>query len=250
VFRGDLRQGLPGTTVCNNLRSVDIHGTAANPAPFQFRTTHPSPNMLDDEAALQFGNRSDYDHHRSPEWSAGVDVLSEADELNPEVIQFIEHFQEMPHASGHPVECGHEHDIEAVPPGIGHKLVEAGALGFRAANHIAIFMHDFILALFGHFAQVVQLRLGMLVPRLKPECKRQPVSRVYPAFLFPIWVVNSRVLLWRQPWLKTSLGCGQGLRGVTSTVASRLLQFLGSLLKVLINRTPDEFCHRSACLVG
>ena len=36
----------------------------------------------------------------------------------------------------------------------------------------------------------------------------------------------------------------------SNTVASRLFQFLGSLLQVLINRTPDEFGNRSARLLG
>ena len=34
------------------------------------------------------------------------------------------------------------------------------------------------------------------------------VSRFTAAFLFPIWVVNSRVLLWAEPCLKTSLSRG------------------------------------------
>jgi hypothetical protein len=46
-------------------------------------------------------------------------------------------------------------------------------------------------------------------------------------------------------------GCvGQGRPGADNTEASRLLQFFRSLVKVLVNRTPDEFRDRSACLVG
>jgi hypothetical protein len=36
----------------------------------------------------------------------------------------------------------------------------------------------------------------------------------------------------------------------SNTVASRLLQFLGSLLQVLIKGTADEFRHRSARFLG
>jgi hypothetical protein len=43
---------------------------------------------------------------------------------------------------------------------------------------------------------------------------------------------------------------GQGGLGADYTVASRLLQFFCSLPKVVVNRTPDKLCHRSACLVG
>jgi hypothetical protein len=41
-----------------------------------------------------------------------------------------------------------------------------------------------------------------------------------------------------------------GASRCSNTVASRLLKFLSSLLKVLVNRTPDEFSHRSARLLG
>ena len=43
------------------------------------------------------------------------------------------------------------------------------------------------------------------------------------------------------------------VRGVAALVAPWRpvsLQFLGSLQKILVNRTPDEFRHRSARLVG
>jgi hypothetical protein len=45
-----------------------------------------------------------------------------------------EDFQEVPHAPRHSVECGHEHDIEFSPSGIGHQSIEAGALGLWSAS--------------------------------------------------------------------------------------------------------------------
>jgi hypothetical protein len=61
---------------------------------------------------------------------------------------------------------------------------------------------------------------------------------------------DRRLLQFGQP-CSLQLGCvGQGRRGACNTEASRLLQFLGSLVKILVNRTADEFRHRSACLVG
>lgn len=45
-------------------------------------------------------------------------------------------------------------------------------------------------------------------------------------------------------------GCfGQGRQGASNTLSLRLLQFLSPLLKVLVNRTADEFRHRSARLL-
>jgi hypothetical protein len=47
-----------------------------------------------------------------------------------------------------------------------HQRVEAGPFRFRAANHIAIFMHDFVSTLSRHCAQVIKLAL-----RTKPLSK-------------------------------------------------------------------------------
>jgi hypothetical protein len=52
-----------------------------------------------------------------------VDVLTEADELDSAVIQFVEHFEKVPYASGHSVECRDEHDIEFASPSVGHELI-------------------------------------------------------------------------------------------------------------------------------
>jgi hypothetical protein len=43
---------------------------------------------------------------------------------------------------------------------------------------------------------------------------------------------------------------GQGRRGASNTMALRLLQFLGSLQQVLVNRTSNEFCDWSARFLG
>jgi hypothetical protein len=62
--------------------------------------------------------------------------------------------------------------------------------------------------------------------------------------------MNPTVIAFGQPLLKSPLSCGQGRSGADNAVASRLLQFLGSLLKVLINvevtvRIPVQFDRAS-----
>jgi hypothetical protein len=61
---------------------------------------------------------------------------------------------------------------------------------------------------------------------------------------------NRRLLQFEQPLQPPNRLLGQGRPGADNTEASRLLQFFRSLVKVLVNRTPDEFCHRSARLIG
>ncbi len=46
-----------------------------------------------------------------------------------EMVELIEHFEEVPDRAGHPVEGPDQHHIEAVPAGVGQQLIETGALG-------------------------------------------------------------------------------------------------------------------------
>lgn len=51
-----------------------------------------------------------------------VNIFAQTDELDVEMIQFVEHFQEMANASRHPIKGSNEHNIEAMPPGIHRNL--------------------------------------------------------------------------------------------------------------------------------
>ena len=69
----------------------------------------------------------------------------------------------MAHTPGYSVECGDENDVEAVPSGIGQKLVETGTPRFRSGNNIGVLVHDLVSALLRHLSEVEQLRFRMLV---------------------------------------------------------------------------------------
>ncbi len=58
---------------------------------------------------------------------AGIDLLPEADELDIDPIQFIEHLEEVLHRPGQPVGSPDQDHIEAAAAGVGHHLIEAGA---------------------------------------------------------------------------------------------------------------------------
>jgi hypothetical protein len=129
---------------------------------FQFRSSHSRLDSFDDQAAFQLGNRSDDYDHRTTQWPARVDVFSKADEFYAQAVQLIEDFQEMAHTPGYSVERGDENDVEAVPSGIGQKLVETGTPRFRAGNNIGVLVHDLVSALLRHLSEVEQLRFRML----------------------------------------------------------------------------------------
>jgi len=60
-----------------------------------------------------------------------VNIFAQANELDVEVAQFVEYFQEMANASRHPIERRNEHDVEAMSPSICQQLIEARAFRFR-----------------------------------------------------------------------------------------------------------------------
>ena len=53
---------------------------------FEASAPHAGAHPFYDEIALEFGDGTDNDDHCPAEWSAGVDVLPEANELDVEVI--------------------------------------------------------------------------------------------------------------------------------------------------------------------
>ena len=68
----------------------------------------------------------------------------------------------------HPVESSNKHDVKAMSPSIGQQLIESRSLRSALRNDVAVLLHDFISALFGHFAEVEQLCFKMLVAGQNP----------------------------------------------------------------------------------
>jgi hypothetical protein len=81
------------------------------------------------------------------------------------MVELIEHFQEVAHVSGNPVERGYQNDIEAMPAGISKKLVETGTFRFRTRDCVCVFMNNVMSALLCQFTKVVELRFCVLVAR-------------------------------------------------------------------------------------
>jgi hypothetical protein len=132
---------------------------------FQPRPPHSCLDPFHNRLPLDLSYRAnDYDHSPAKRTSC-VDVFSQADELDAEVVKFIEHFQEMAHISRNPVERGHENNVEAVPPRIRQKLVETGALRFRPGDCVRVLADDLVVAVLCHLTQVEKLSFQMLVVR-------------------------------------------------------------------------------------
>ena len=54
-----------------------------------------------------------------------------------QVVEFVQHFEEVPDRAGHAIEGPDQDDVEAVLAGIGQQLIEPGPPGLGAGDHVA-----------------------------------------------------------------------------------------------------------------
>ncbi len=104
-----------------------------------------------------------------PSGPPGVDLLAEADELDVEPVQLIEHLEEMLHRAGDPVRGPDQQDVETAAAAIAHQGIEPRSPRPGAAHPVGILLDDLITPLLSHLAQIVELGLGVLIERRNPQ---------------------------------------------------------------------------------
>ena len=62
---------------------------------FELGPPHAGAHPLDDQTALQFRDGTDDDNNRPAQGPTGVDLFAEADELDIQTIQLVQHFEEV-----------------------------------------------------------------------------------------------------------------------------------------------------------
>ena len=132
-------------------------------AAFELGPPHASPYSLDDEVALQFGDGSDDDHNSSAQGTTSVDLFAEADELDVEPVEFVQHFEEVPHGPGDAIGSPDQDDIEPSAAGIAHHGVESRTLSLGSTDPVGKLLDDLVATLLSHLAEVVELGLGVLI---------------------------------------------------------------------------------------
>jgi hypothetical protein len=78
------------------------------------------------------------DDHGATERRVCIHIFPETNEADVKTSEFVQHFEEMFHRTSHAVERPNHHNIEPTAPGISHKLIQTGALGFRSANRVGV----------------------------------------------------------------------------------------------------------------
>ena len=65
----------------------------ADAVSFETGAPHAGADPLDDQVAFEFGDRGDNDHDGAAQRSGGVHVFAEADELDVEAVEFVQHLE-------------------------------------------------------------------------------------------------------------------------------------------------------------
>ena len=132
-------------------------------AAFELGPPHAGPYSLDDQVSLEFGDGPDDDHNSPAQGTSRVDLLTEADELYVEPVEFVEHFEEVPHGPGDPIGSPDQDNVETAAAGIAHHGVESRALSFGSTDSVRKLLDDLIATLLSHLTEVVELGLGVLI---------------------------------------------------------------------------------------
>jgi len=130
---------------------------------FKFCPPHAGTDPFNDQTALQLRDRADDDHNRPAQGTSGVDLFAEADELDVEPVQFVEHLEEVFYRPRDPVRSPDQDDVELVAAGVPHHGIESRPASLRATDRVGVGFDDPIAALFGHLTQVVELGFVVLI---------------------------------------------------------------------------------------
>ena len=96
---GQLAQALSALAIAEDGGPVEFERLAADVASFEPGAAHAGADPLDNKVALQFRDRPDDDYDGAAQRAAGVDLFSEADELDVEAVELVEHFEEVLHGA-------------------------------------------------------------------------------------------------------------------------------------------------------
>ena len=122
--------------------AVDIERPAPNMTPFQASAPHARAHPLNNKVAFEFGDGPDDDNDGPSERATSVDVFPEADELDAEPVQFVQCFQQVAYRPRQAVESPDQDHIKLPAAGVGHELVQAGALTLHPADAIGVLVDD------------------------------------------------------------------------------------------------------------
>jgi hypothetical protein len=160
---GDLTQTLAPSALLKNSNAIDIEWPPADMPSLEPCSAHSCPHPFDDEIPFEFCDGADDDHDSPPERAAGIEVLAEADELDVEMVEFVEHLEEVAHGPGDPVRGPDQEHLEAAAARVPQQIIETRSASFSPRDSIGVLSNDLKTPLLGHRAEIIELSLWVLV---------------------------------------------------------------------------------------
>ena len=169
MVASDLAQALPETAVGTDRFTVENQWHASDVTAFEAGAPHSGADPLDDQVAFKLGDCADDDDDGAAQRAAGIDLFTEADELDVEPVQLVQHIEEVLHRSCDSIRSPHQDNIELAAAGIPHQITESWPLGLGPGDSVRVFLDDLIATLCSHLAQIVALGLRVLIDAGDPH---------------------------------------------------------------------------------
>ena len=143
-------------TVADKRIMVNTERRTSESLAFHSRPSHSGFDALDDQRPFEFGNRADQRDEHPAHRAARVDGFSGGYELNFEVAQFINDFEEILRAPGNPIERSHQENGELSSSCIRQHGIQSRTACLAARDSpVAILSADFKASLRRKFSEVV-----------------------------------------------------------------------------------------------
>jgi len=97
IVFGDPAQAVALAAITPDGGMIENQGISSDVASFETGPPHAGADPLDNKVAFQLRDGADDDGEGTAQRAAGVDLLAEADELDVEPVQLVEHFEEVFH---------------------------------------------------------------------------------------------------------------------------------------------------------
>jgi len=163
VSPGDLAETLPAPAFSKDGITIESKRWTSDMLAIEPGAPHAGAHPLDDQAAFKFRDRTDDHDDGAAQRPAGVDLFAEADELDVQSVEFVEHFQEVPSRASDAITGPDQNNIEAAAAGVGHQLIESWPAGFRTGDPVRVLLHDLEATLGSQLAKVEELGFRVLV---------------------------------------------------------------------------------------
>ena len=87
----NLAEALSLLAISQDGKSIEVERLATDVSALELGSPHSGTNPLDDQISFQFSDRSDDHYDGSPQRAAGIDLLTEAEELDVQPVEIIQH---------------------------------------------------------------------------------------------------------------------------------------------------------------